>query len=83
MAAPPLDQFAYVNALRWTAGASGHWYLMHEASAIYRLKNGNDTLIRAIASDADADIRLNSPVTSVRHTDDGATVTYGDGQGNA
>ena len=37
----PLDQCAYANALRWTAATSGHWHLMHEASAIYRLKNGN------------------------------------------
>ena len=76
----PLDQCAYVNALRWTAGASGHWHLMHEASAIYRLKDGNDTLANAIADDADADIRLNAPVARVEHNNDGVTVTYGDGQ---
>src|SRR6478735_8501591 len=76
----PLDQCAYVNALRWTAGSSGHWHLMHEASAIYRLKDGNDGLANAIAEDTTADIRLGSPVTSVRHNSDGATVTYGDGQ---
>jgi monoamine oxidase len=76
----PLDQCAYVNALRWTAAASGHWHLMHEASAIYRLRHGNDTLPRAIAADADADIRLNSPATAVRHDAEGATVAYGDGQ---
>jgi monoamine oxidase len=76
----PLDQCAYVNALRWTAGASGHWHLMHEASAIYRLKDGNDTLVKAIAADTDADIRLNAPVTAVRHDAGGATVAYGEGQ---
>lgn len=73
----PLDQCAYVNALRWTAGASGHWHLMHEASAIYRLKDGNDGLVNAIAADTTADIRLNCPVTKVKHTRDGGTVTYG------
>jgi monoamine oxidase len=76
----PLDQCAYVNALRWTAASSGHWHLMHEASAIFRLKDGNDTLTKAIAADATADIRLNAPVTAVRHTSGGATVTYGDEQ---
>ena len=76
----PLDQCAYVNALRWTAGASGHWHLMHEASAIYRLKNGNDTLPKAIAADTSADIRLNAPVTAVRHDSEGATVAYGYGR---
>ncbi|GAA3675318.1 flavin monoamine oxidase family protein [Arthrobacter ginkgonis] len=74
----PLDQCAYVNALRWTAGSSGHWHLMHEASAIYRLKDGNDGLVNAIAADANADIRLDSPVTSIRHHEDGAVVTYGE-----
>jgi monoamine oxidase len=76
----PLNQCAYVNALRWTAGSSGHWHLMHEASAIYRLKNGNDTLVTAIAEDTNADIRLNTPVTAVRHHTDGVTVSYGEGQ---
>jgi monoamine oxidase len=76
----PLDQCAYVNALRWTAGASGHWHLMHEASAIFRLKDGNDTLPKAIAADSGADIRLNAPVTAVRHDSEGATVTYGNGR---
>lgn len=76
----PLNQCAYVNALRWTAGASGHWHLMHEASAIYRLKDGNDQLVKAIAADSDAEIRLESPVTSVRHDADGATVAYRDGE---
>ncbi|MGF9660719.1 NAD(P)/FAD-dependent oxidoreductase [Arthrobacter crystallopoietes] len=76
----PLDQCAYVNALRWTAGASGHWHLMHEASAIFRLKDGNDTLPKAIAEDSGADIRLSAPVTAVRHDSEGATVAYGDGR---
>ena len=53
---------------------------MHEASAIYRLEDGNDGLAKAIAEDTNADIRLNAPVTAVRHDSDGATVTYGDGQ---
>jgi monoamine oxidase len=53
---------------------------MHEASAIYRLRDGNDTLVNAIAEDTDADIRLNAPVTAVHHNNTGATITYGDGQ---
>ncbi|WP_454812875.1 flavin monoamine oxidase family protein [Paenarthrobacter nitroguajacolicus] len=75
----PLNQCAYVNALRWAAGSSGHWQLMHEASAIYRLKDGNDELVKAIAEDTTADIRLNSPVSRVEHNGGGCTVTYGNG----
>ena len=76
----PLDQCAYVNALRWTAASAGHWHLMHEASAIFRLKDGTDALVKAIAADSGTDIRLNAPVAAIRHNSEGATVIYGDGQ---
>lgn len=76
----PLDQCAYVNALRWAAATSGHWRLMHEATAIFRLRNGNDALPKAIAADSNADIRLSSPVTSISHDCAGATIAYGDGE---
>ncbi|MCO4255969.1 flavin monoamine oxidase family protein [Pseudarthrobacter cellobiosi] len=76
----PLDQCAYVNALRWTAASAGHWHLMHEASAIFRLTEGTDALVKAIAADSVAEIRTAVPVTAVHHDAEGATVTYGDGQ---
>jgi monoamine oxidase len=75
----PLDQCAYVNAMRWTAASAGHWHMMHEASAIFRLTDGTDALVKAIAKDSGADIRTGTPVRAVRHDAQGATVSYGDG----
>jgi monoamine oxidase len=76
----PLDKCAYTNALRWTAAAAGSWHLMHEASAIFRLANGTRSLVDAIAQDAGADIRLDSPVRSIEHDADSAEITYGAGE---
>ncbi|WP_421107392.1 flavin monoamine oxidase family protein [Streptomyces sp. NEAU-S77] len=76
----PLDQCAYLSALRWTAAAAGSWHLMHEASAIFRLAGGTRSLVEAIAADSGADIRLEAPVRSITHDERGAEITYGDGQ---
>ncbi|WP_030261674.1 flavin monoamine oxidase family protein [Streptomyces violens] len=80
----PLDQCSFVNALRWTAAAAGHWHLMHESTAIFRLVGGTKGLVAAIAAEAEStgnvEIRLSSPVTRIAHDADGATVSYGDGQ---
>jgi monoamine oxidase len=76
----PLIHCAYTNAMRWTAATAGSWHLMHEASAIYRLTDGTQALVGAIAADSGADIRTDSPVSAIRHASDGATVTYGGGQ---
>ncbi|MGQ3383175.1 flavin monoamine oxidase family protein [Glutamicibacter sp. TV12E] len=75
----PLDQVGFSAALRWSAATSGAWKVMHEASAVYRLKDGNDQLVNSIAADIKGDIRLNSPVTSIAHDDQGATVVLADG----
>ncbi|RNG38343.1 flavin monoamine oxidase family protein [Streptomyces botrytidirepellens] len=75
----PLDQCAYLSALRWTAAAAGSWHLMHEASAIFRLADGTRSLVEAIAADSGADIRLEAPVRSITHDERGAEITYGDG----
>ncbi len=80
----PLDQPSFVAALRWTAATAGSWHLMHEASAIYRLADGNDSLVEAIADDARStgrvEIRLATPVRSITHSADGATLAHGDGR---
>jgi hypothetical protein len=38
----PLDLVSFGAAVRWTAATSGAWEVMHEATAIYRLADGND-----------------------------------------
>lgn len=75
----PLDQVGYAAALRWTAATSGSWHVMHEASSIYRLEDGNAGLAAAIAGDVDGEIRLNTVVTRVEHDDNGVTVRTADG----
>ncbi|MCY1159523.1 MAG: amino acid oxidase [Citricoccus sp.] len=71
----PLDQVGFSAALRWTAATSGSWHVMHEASSIYRLEDGNVGLAEAIAGDVDGAIRLNTVVSRIEHDDEGATIT--------
>lgn len=75
----PLNEVGYSAALRWTAATAGEWSIMHTATSVLRIKNGNNTLVDAIAGDANAEFRLGSPVVSVRHGDDSGEVTTADG----
>jgi monoamine oxidase len=70
----PLDQVGFSAALRWTAATSGSWQVMHEASSIYRLEDGNVGLANAIAGDIDGEVRLNTPVTRIEHDETGVRV---------
>lgn len=76
----PLDQVGFGAAIRWTAATSGAWEVMHEATAIYRLADGNDQLANAIAGDVAGDIRLSTPVTRIEHDESGATVHTASGE---
>ena len=69
----PLDQVGLSSALRWVAATGGHWQLMHEASATYRVTGGMRGFAAAIAADVPGEIRLSTTVTSVEQ-DDGALV---------
>lgn len=75
----PLNEVGLSSALRWTTAAGGFWPLMHEASATYRVVDGMSTFVQQIADDVQGEIRLNSCVTRVEHTDSGAIVTLADG----
>ena len=74
-----LDQVGVSSALRWVAAAGGHWELMHEASATYRVVGGMSGFTAAIAADVPGEIRLGATVTRVAQTTDGAVVTCADG----
>lgn len=76
----PLDKVGFSAAIRWTAATAGSWHQMHEASSIYRLKNGNDQLVNAIAKDIKGEIQLNTQVENIRHDADGVEVTTGNGE---
>src|SRR6266496_1681825 len=70
-----LDRVGLSSAMRWVAAAGGHWQLMHEASATYRIVGGMSGFTQAIAADIAGEIRLGVAVTRVAQTADGAVVT--------
>ncbi len=74
-----LDQVGLSSALRWAAAAGGHWQLMHEASATYRVAGGMSGFTQAIAADIAGEIRLGATVTRVAQEAGGAVVTCADG----
>jgi monoamine oxidase len=74
-----MDQAGLASALRWAAAAGGHWQLMHEASATYRVVGGMSRFTQAIAADVAGQIRLGATVTKVAQTADGAVVTCAGG----
>ena len=72
-----LDQVGLSSALRWAAAAGGHWQLMHEASATYRVVGGMSGFTAAIVADVAGDIRLGASVRRVVQTADGAIALTG------
>ena len=69
-----------VAMLRWYALAGWDTSLMFEAVERYSLKTGTRSLVRAMAGDSRAEIRLSSPVDAVEHDSDGVTVTTRGGE---
>lgn len=63
----PLDQVGLSSALRWVAATGGHWQLMHEASATYRVVGGMSAFTAEIARDVRGDVRLGATVAAVTH----------------
>ncbi|MBS3183089.1 flavin monoamine oxidase family protein [Leucobacter manosquensis] len=70
----PLDQVGLSSALRWVAATGGHWQLMHEASATYRVVGGMSAFTAAIAADVRGEIRFGATVAAVESDADGASV---------
>ena len=76
----PLDQVGISSAYRWVAATGGHWQLMHEASATYRVVGGMSAWTAAIAADVPAEIRLGKTVTAVTQDDAGCVVETAGGE---
>lgn len=80
----PLDQVGLSSALRWVSATGGHWQLMHEASATFRVVDGMRGFTNRIAADVPGEIRLNTTVASVTRQGDGtdahAIVETADGE---
>ena len=61
----PLDQVGISSALRWVSATGGHWQLMHEASATFRVVDGMRGFAERIAADLPGELRLGTTVASV------------------
>ncbi len=76
----PLDQTGISSAYRWVAATGGHWELMHEASATYRVSGGMSEWTTLIAASVPGEIRLNTTVASITQDADGAIVATSSGE---
>jgi monoamine oxidase len=76
----PLDQTGISSAYRWVSATGGHWELMHEASATYRVVGGMSAWTALIAESVPGEIRLHTTVTAVRQDADGVLVTTAAGE---
>jgi monoamine oxidase len=76
----PLNEVGLSSALRWVSATGGHWSLMHEASATYRIIGGMSSFTEAIANDVQGEIRLNTTVRSIEHNAHFGVVTCEDGR---
>ena len=76
----PLDQTGISSAYRWVAATGGHWELMHEASATYRVLGGMSEWTGLIAASVPGEIRLTTRVVSVAQQADEALVTTSTGE---
>lgn len=74
----PLADVGLSSALRWVAATGGHWKLMHEASATYRVSGGMSAFTTLLAADvtrSGGELRLDTVVRAVtQDEDDRATV---------
>lgn len=76
----PLREVGLSSALRWAAATGGHWELMHEASATYRVQGGMSAWTAAIAAEVPGEIRLGTEVVRVEQDGAGAVVETADGE---
>jgi monoamine oxidase len=75
----PSSEVSGLNILSWVAGFENSaiaWYV----AVSEKLAHGTESLIKALAEDSGADVRLSAPVAAVASNDDSVTVTTRDGQ---
>jgi pseudooxynicotine oxidase len=71
----PLEQASYVEMLRWFALPVHDVPTMFDSEGKYQLKEGTGALIRRMAADGRAEIRLSTPVKRIERRNDVAIVT--------
>jgi monoamine oxidase len=75
-----IGQTSYTDMLRWIALCMNSVTLVPDAMARYKLVAGTGALVRRIAADGKAEIRLNSPVARIEQRDGAVLVTPRNGQ---
>lgn len=73
-------QGAYTQQLRWSALCGGNWKLLFEACAYYKFLEGTKSLIDAIQSDSQANVRLECIVSKIRQEVGGVILTTSTGE---
>jgi len=68
----PIDDAAFTQALRWVALTNGDWMVNFEACATFKIQGGTGKLINGIATGTD--VRLDTTVTAVHHSEGNSTV---------
>lgn len=71
----PIEQASYVELLRWYALSLNNWATAVDALSRYKMPGGTGALVRRIAADGAADIRLNAPVSRVEQRNGVVLVT--------
>jgi monoamine oxidase len=71
---------ALTEMLRWFALSGGSMRAYVDAVGRYTLRGGTRTLVERILADARAEVRLSTPVKSVRQTDGAVVVTTEEGE---
>ncbi len=75
-----IESGGLLDVMHWFARANGDGALLLRACSQFKLKDGTTALLDKIATDAQADIRLNAIVTRVEQTEGKVTVTTEDGE---
>ena len=70
-----VDQAAYVEMLRWYALSLNNWGIAVDALSRYKLREGTGSLVRRIAADGRAEVRLSCPVRRIEQRRDVVIVT--------
>lgn len=76
----PAEQSSYVDMLRVWALGMNHWNIAMDAADRFKLADGAGALVRKIAADSRATVRLNAPVQRVEQRGGVVHVTARDGK---
>ena len=76
----PIESASYVELLRWNALAVHDFATVFDAGVRYKIKEGTGELVRRVAKDSRAEIRLSMPVRAIAQQGGAVVVTPRDGE---